>query len=182
LRQAGFAADKAQSDDEVVWDNAEEDEDAGSSATAEGSTATYGDDGSKELEDAGEPLSYCSKSLGPFSLRDWSEDDDDEPGPVAALGVIALHVAAAAAAGAQATPIMDLPDSPERHLVSPEPVTTKPAALEGARSGAAAAKRRSQPAPLEPAVKQKKIEPAAKSLLPPKGKKVVKRRATAEAG
>jgi hypothetical protein len=39
-RQAGFAADKAQSDDEVIWDDAEEDEDASSSAAAEGSSAT----------------------------------------------------------------------------------------------------------------------------------------------
>jgi hypothetical protein len=68
--QAGFSADKAQSDDEVVWDDTEEDEDADSSAAAEGSSATYGDDGSEELEDAGEPLSYSSKCPGPSSLRD----------------------------------------------------------------------------------------------------------------
>jgi hypothetical protein len=98
LRQVGFAANKAQSDDEVVWDDAEEDEDAGSSAAAEGSSATYGDDGSEELEDAGEPLSYSSKSPGPTSLRDWSEDDD-EPGLAATLGITALHVAAVATAG-----------------------------------------------------------------------------------
>jgi hypothetical protein len=181
-RQAGFAADRAEPDDEVIWDDAEEDEDAGSNAAAEGSSATYGDDGSEELEDAGEPLSHSSKSLGSSSLRDWSEDDDDEPGPAATLGVAALHVAAAAAAGAQATPIMDLPDSPERHIVAPEPVVTKPAAPEGTGSGASAAKRRNQPAPPEPAVKRKKMEPAAKSLLPPKGKRVVKRQATAVAG
>jgi hypothetical protein len=58
----------------------------------------------------------------------------------------------------------------------------KLAAPEGTGSGAAAAKRRSQPAPPEPAVKRKKVEPVAKSLLPPKGKRVVKRRATAVAG
>jgi hypothetical protein len=137
MRQTGFAADRAESDDEVVWDDAEEDEHAGSSAAAEGSSTTYGDDGSEELEDAGEPLSYSSKSLGPSSLRDWSEDDDDEPGPSATLGVTALHVATAAAAGAQATPIVDLPDSPERHIVAPEPIAMKPATLEGTGNGAA---------------------------------------------
>jgi hypothetical protein len=50
-RQAGFAADKTHSDDEVVWDDDDEDDDAGSSAVAEGSGATYGDDGSEELGD-----------------------------------------------------------------------------------------------------------------------------------
>jgi hypothetical protein len=138
--QAGFAADRAESDDEVIWDDAEEDEDASSNATTKGSSATYGDDGSEELEDAGEPLSHSSKSPGSSSLRDWSEDDDDEPGPAATLGVTTLHVATAAAAGAQATPIVDLPDSPERHIVAPEPVATKPATPEGTRSGASAAK------------------------------------------
>jgi hypothetical protein len=64
-RQAGFAADKAQSNDEVVWDDAEEDEDAGSSAAVEGSRSTYSDDGSEELEDPGEPLSHSSKSQVP---------------------------------------------------------------------------------------------------------------------
>jgi hypothetical protein len=81
-----------------------------------------------------------------------------------------------------AGPIVDLLDSPEQHLVAPEPVATKPAAPEGTGSGAAAAKRRSQPASPEPAVKRTKMESAAKSLLPPKGKRVVKRRATAVAG
>jgi hypothetical protein len=100
-RQAGFATDKAQSDDKVVWDDAEEDDDAGSGAAVEGSSATYNDDGSEELENPSEPLSRSSKSLGPSSLRDWSEDDDDdELGPAATLGVTALHVAAAATAGA----------------------------------------------------------------------------------
>jgi hypothetical protein len=91
----------------------------------------------------GEPLSYSSKCPGPSSLRYWSEDDDDEPGPAATLGITALHVAAAATVGAQAAPIVDLPDSPEQHLVALEPIAMKPAAPEGTRSGAAAAKRRS---------------------------------------
>jgi hypothetical protein len=182
MRQTGFAADRAESDDEVVWDDAEEDEHASSSAAAEGSSTTYGDDGSEELEDAGEPLSYSSKSPDPSSLRDWSDDDDDEPSPSATLGVTALHVAAAAVAGAQATPIVDLPDSPERHIIAPEPITMKPATLEGTGNGAVAAKRRSQPAQPESAMKHKKMEPAEKSLLPPKGKSVVKRQATAVAG
>jgi hypothetical protein len=105
-----------------------------------GSSATYGDDGSEELEDAGEPLSHSSKSPGPSSLRDWSKDDDDEPGSAATLGVTALHVAAAAVVGAQATPIVDMPDSTERHVAAPKPVATKPATPEGIRSGASAAK------------------------------------------
>jgi hypothetical protein len=53
LRQAGFAADRAESDDEVVWDDTEEDEDAFSNAAVESSSATHGDDGSEELEDSG---------------------------------------------------------------------------------------------------------------------------------
>jgi hypothetical protein len=181
-RQAGFAANKAQSDDEVVWDDAEEDDDAGSSAAAEGSSTTYGDDGSEELEDPGEPLSHSSKSPGLSSLRDWSEDDDDERGPAATLGVTALHVATAAAAGAQVAPIVDLPDSPERPPIALEPVAPMSTAPEGAGSGAAAAKKRNQLAPTEPARKRKKTEPTAKSLLPPKVKRVVKRRATVVAG
>jgi hypothetical protein len=68
--QASFAADKAHSDDKVVWDDGEEDDDVGSNAAAEGSSATYGNDWSEELEDSGEPLSYSSKSPGPSSLRD----------------------------------------------------------------------------------------------------------------
>jgi hypothetical protein len=69
-------------------------------------------------------------------------------------------------------------------LVSLEqpPAAPKPAALEGAGSGAAAAKKISQPAPPEPAQKRKKAELAAKGLLPPKAKKVVKHQATAMAG
>jgi hypothetical protein len=118
--QAGFATDRAASDDGVVWDDAEEDEDAGSRAAVESSSATHGDEGSEELVDSGEPLSRSSKFLGPSSLRDWSKDDDDETGSVAAPGVAALHVAAAAATGAQASPIVDLPESPEQHPVAPE--------------------------------------------------------------
>jgi hypothetical protein len=141
-RQAGFAAVRAESDDEVVWDDVKEDEDAGTCAAAEGSSATHGDDGSEELEDSGEPLSHSSKFPGPSSLRDWSEDDDDdEPGSAVTLRGAALHVAAVAAAGAQAIPIVDLPESPEQPPVTPEPATSKPADTEGAGSRAAGAKR-----------------------------------------
>jgi hypothetical protein len=98
--QIGFALDKEHSDNEVIWDDAEEDDDAGSNAAAEGSSATHGDDGSEELEDLGEPLSHSNKFPGPSSLRDWSEDDDDEPGSATTLGGVALHVAVAATAGA----------------------------------------------------------------------------------
>jgi hypothetical protein len=105
------------------------------SATAEGSSATYGDDGSKELEDPGEPLSHSSKSPGPSSLRDCSEDDDDKLGPTAALGAIALHVAIAAVAGAKAVPIMDMPDSLEQPPAVPKLATPKSVASGGARSG-----------------------------------------------
>jgi hypothetical protein len=178
----GFAADKEHSDDEVVWDDGKEDDDAGSNAAAEGSSATHGDDGSEELEDSGEPLSHSSKFLGPSSLRDWSKDDDNEPGPAVTLGGAALHVATTATAGAQATPIVDLPKSPKQPPVAPEPAASKPADPEGAGSRAAGAKRGNQPAPTELAEKRKKAEPAAKSLLLPKMKKVVKRRATAVAG
>jgi hypothetical protein len=135
-RQAGFAADRTESDDEVVWDDAEEDEDACSNAAAEGSSATHGDDGSEELEDSGEPLSHSSKFPGPSSLRDWFEDDDDEPGSAVTLGGAALHVAAAAAAGAQATPIVDMPESPEQPPIALEPAASKPADPEGTRSRA----------------------------------------------
>jgi hypothetical protein len=70
VRQAGFVTDKEHSDDEVVWDDIEEDDYAGSNAAAKGSSATHGDDGSEELEDSGEPLSHSSKFPGPSSLRD----------------------------------------------------------------------------------------------------------------
>jgi hypothetical protein len=153
VHQAGFAADKAHSDDEVIWDDDEEDDDAGSSTTAEGSSATYGDDGSEELEDPGEPLSHSSKSPGPSSLRDWSEDDDDEPEPTAALGATALHVAAVATAEAKAGPIVEVPDSPEQPSAAPKPAALKPAASAGTGSGAAATKKRNQSAPPELAQK-----------------------------
>jgi hypothetical protein len=165
MHQTGFTTDKEHSDDEVLWDDAEEDDDAGSNAVAKGSSATHGDDGSEELKDSGEPLSHSSKFLGP-SLRYWSEDDDDEPGSATALGGVALHVAAAAAAGAQAIPVVDLTTSPEQPPVAPEPATSKPDDLEGAGSRAPGTKRRIQPAPVEPAEKRKKAEPAAKNLLP----------------
>jgi hypothetical protein len=69
---------------------------------------------------------------------------------------------------------VDLPDSLEQPPVVPEPVALKLAALEGAQIGAAIAKKINPPAPLEPALKRKKAGPTAKSLLPPKAKKVVK--------
>jgi hypothetical protein len=153
LRQAGFAADRAESDDKVIWDDAEEDEDAGANAAVESSSATHGDDGSEELGDSGEPLSHSSKFPGPSSLRDWSKDDDDEPGLVTTLGGAALHVDTAATAGAQATPIVDLSESPEQPPVAPEPAASKPADPEGTRSRAAGTKRGNQPAPTEPAEK-----------------------------
>jgi hypothetical protein len=180
--QASFAADRAELDDGVVWDDAEEDEDAGSRAAVESSSATHGDEGSEELVDSGEPLSHSSKFLDPSSIRDWSEDDDDETGSVAAPGVAALHVAAAAAAGAQASPVVDFPESPEQHPVVPEPASPKPVDPEGTGSRPAGAKKRSQPAPAEPAEKQKKPEPATRRQLQPKMKKVTKRRATTVAG
>jgi hypothetical protein len=182
VRQTGFTADKEHSDDEVVWDDAEEDDDAGSNAAAEGLSATHGDDGSEELEDSGEPLSYSSKFPGASSFKDWSEDDDDEPGLATALGGAALHVAAAAAARAQAILVVDLPASLEQPPVAPKLAASKPNDPEEARSQATSAKRRIQPALVEPAEKWKRAEPAAKSLLPPRIKKVIKRRATTVAG
>jgi hypothetical protein len=50
--RASFAADKAESDDKVVWDDAEEEEDAGSQAVVESSSATHGNEGSDELVDS----------------------------------------------------------------------------------------------------------------------------------
>jgi hypothetical protein len=176
-RQTGFAGDRAESDDEVVWDDAEEMEDAGSHAAVESSSATHGDEGSDELIDSGEPLSHSSKFPGPSLLRDWSEDDDDEIGSAASLGAVALHVAAAAAAGAQVPPTVDLPESPEQHLVASEPVDREDAGGEPAGT-----KRRAQTAPNEPAEKRRKPELAAKDLHHPKMKKVIKRRATAVVG
>jgi hypothetical protein len=175
--RAGFAADKAESDDEVAWDEAEEEEDAGSQAAVESSSATHGDEGSEELADSGEPLSHSSKFPCPSFLRDWSEDDDDDIGSVATLRGAALHVAAAATAGAQVPPTVDLPESPEQH-----PAASEPADHEEAGGRPASAKRRVQPTPSEPAKKRRKPEPAAKDLHRPKMKKVTKRRATAVAG
>jgi hypothetical protein len=152
-RQTGFVADKEHSDDEVVWDDGEEDDDAGSNAVAEGSSATHSDDGSEELEDSGEPLSHSSKFPGPSSLRDWSEDDDDEPGSAVALRGAALHVATAAAAGSQAISIVDLPASLEQPPVALEPAASKSDDPEGAGSRATGAKRGIQLAPAEPAEK-----------------------------
>jgi hypothetical protein len=168
-RRTGFAADRAESDDELIWDDAEEVEDAGSQAVVESSSATHGDEGSEGLIDSGEPLSHSSKFPDPSLLRDWSEDDD-EIGSAATLGGVALHVTAAATAGAQAPPTVDLPESPEQH-----PVASGPAVHEEARGGPAGAKRRAQPAPNEPAEKRRKPEPAAKDLRHPKMKKVTKR-------
>jgi hypothetical protein len=181
VHQTGFAADKEHSDDEVVWDDAEGDDDAGSNAAAEGSSATHGNDGSEELEDSGEPLSHSSKFPGPSSLRDWSEDDDDEPGSATTLGGVALHFAAVAAAGAQAISVVDLPASLKQPPIVLEPAASKPSYPEGAGSWAPGAKRRILPAPVELAEKQKRVESAAKSLLPPRIKKLIKRRAIAVA-
>jgi hypothetical protein len=169
-------------DDKVVWDDAEEDEDAGSHTAVESSSATHGNEGSEELVDLGEPLSHSSKFLGPSSLRDWSEDDDDETGPVVAPGVAALHVATAAATGAQASPVVDFPVSPEPHLAAPEPASLEPADPARSEGMPAGAKRRNQLASAEPAEKRKKPEPAMRSRLRPKMKKVTKRRATTIAG
>jgi hypothetical protein len=175
--RAGFTADRVESDDEVVWDDAKEMEDAGSQAAVESSSTTRGDEGNDELADSGEPLDHSSKLPSPSLLRDWPEDDDDDAGSTATLGGVALHVAAAAAAGAQVPPTVDLPESPEQHHVASEPADREEAGGEPV-----GAKRRAQPAPNAPAEKRKKPEPAAKDLRRPKTKKVTKRRATAVAG
>jgi hypothetical protein len=153
MRQIGFAVDKEHLDDEVSWDDAEEDDDAGSSVAAEGSSATHGDDGSEELKDSGKPLSHSSKFPGPSSLRDWAEDDDNEPGSATALGGIALHVADAAAVGSQAILVVDLPVSPELPPAVPELAASKPDDPEGAGSWGPSDKRRIQPAPAKSAEK-----------------------------
>jgi hypothetical protein len=75
-----------------------------------------------------------------------------------------------------------MPDSPDRPPAVLKPVAPKPAAPVGAGSGAAAAKKRNPPTPIEPAQKRKKVGPASKGLLPPKAKNVVKRQATVVAG
>jgi hypothetical protein len=68
---------------------------------------------------------------------------------------------------------MEVPDSPEQPAAILVPVALEPVALVGAESEVTAAKKRSGPAP---------PEPAARGLLPPKAKKVVKCQATAVAG
>jgi hypothetical protein len=85
-------------------------------------------------------------------------------------------------AGAQAIPVVDLLASPEQPPAASEPVALKPNDPEGDGNWAAGAKRKIQPAPVELAEKRKKAEPAAKGLLPPRVKKVIKRQATAVAG
>jgi hypothetical protein len=141
--------DRVESDDKIVWDEAEEVEDASSQAAVESSSATHGDDESEGLIDSGEPLSHSSKFPGPSLLRDWSEDDD-ETGSTTTLGGVALHVAAAAAAGTRAPPIVDLLESPEQH-----PIASELAIHEEAGGGPSGAKRRAQPTPDEPAEKRK---------------------------
>jgi hypothetical protein len=176
-RQAGFAADRAESDDKVVWDEAEEVEDASSQAAVESSSATQGDGGSDELVDLGEPLDHSSKFPSPSLIRDWAKEDDGDAGSAATLGGVALDVAAAAAAGAQAPPTVDLPESPGQCFAAPEPADP-----EEAGDDLAGAKRKAQPASSEPADKRKKPEPAARDLRRPKVRKVAKRRAIAVAG
>jgi hypothetical protein len=134
-RQAGFTADRAESDDKVVWDEAEEVEDASSLAAVESSSTTQGDEGNDEPVDSGEPLDHSSKLPSPSLLRDWSNDDYGDAGSAATLGDVALHVAAAAAAGTQAPPTVDLPESPERCSATPEPADPEEAEddLAGAR-------------------------------------------------
>jgi hypothetical protein len=176
-RQAGFAADRAKSDDKVVWDEAEEVEDASSQAAVESSSATQGDKGNNELVDSGEPLDHSSKFPGPSLLRDWSKDDDGDAGSAATLGGVAFHVAAPATAGAQAPPTVDLPESPERCSAAPELADP-----EEAGDDLAGTKRKAQLASSEPADKRKKSEPATRDLRHPKVKKVAKRRAIAVAG
>jgi hypothetical protein len=175
-RQAGFSAERAESDDKVVWDEAEEVEDASSLAAVESSSTTQGDEGNDEPVDSGEPLDPSSKFPSPSLLRDWSDDDDGGARSAASLGGVALHVAAAAAK-AQASPTVDLPESPERCSAAPEL-----AGPEEVGVGLAGAKRKAQPASSGPADKRKKPEPAARDLHRPKMKNVAKRRAIAVAG
>jgi hypothetical protein len=63
--------------------------------------------------------------LHPTSLRDWSEDNDDELEPPAALGPTALHVAAAATSRRRILPVMELSNSPARQPAAMEPTTWK---------------------------------------------------------
>jgi hypothetical protein len=152
-------------------------EDAGSQAAIKSSSATHGDEGNDELVDLGEPLNPSRKFPGPSLLRDWSEDDDDDAGSAATLGGVALHVVAAATAGAQVPPTVDLPESPEQR-----PIASKPADREDAGGEPDGAKRRAQPDLNEPAKKRRKPDPAAKDLRHPKVKKVIKRRAITVVG
>jgi hypothetical protein len=147
MHEAGFDADRAQSDDEVAWDDDNDDDDDGSSVAPEGSGAVHDNDRSEELEGQGESLYHSSKSPHPSSLRDWF-NDDDELGPSAVLGATALHVAAEAAAGGTIPPVVMLPNSPAQELAALEP-----ARKEKPGGGAAASKKRSQPVPSEPAQK-----------------------------
>jgi hypothetical protein len=139
--------------------------------------AAQGDEGNDELDDSGEPLDHSSKFPSPSLLRDRSKDDDGGAGSAATLGGIALHVAAAAAAGTQAPPTVDLPESPGRCSAAPEPADP-----EEAGDDLAGTKRKAQPASSEPTDKRKKPEPAARDLRRPKVKKVAKRWAIAVAG
>jgi hypothetical protein len=111
-RQASFATDRTESDDKVIWDKAEEVEDASSQAAIESSSTTQGDEGNDELIDSGEPHDHSSTFRSPSLPRDRSKDNDDDARSVATLGGVALHIAAAAAAGAQAPLTVDLPESP----------------------------------------------------------------------
>jgi hypothetical protein len=152
-------------------------EDAGSQGAVDSLSTTRGDEGNDELVDSGEPLDHPSKFPSPSLLRDWSEDDDGSAGSTATLMGVALHVAVAAAAGAQAPPTVGLPESPERRSVALEP-----ADREEAGDGPIGTKRRAQPASPEPAKKRRRPEPVAKDLRRPKMKKVAKRRAITIAG
>jgi hypothetical protein len=79
-------------------------------------------------------------------------------------------------------PLVEVPASLKQPPIAPEPAASKPDDPEGAGSQTTGTKRGIQPAPAEPAEKRKKAEPAAKSLLPPRIKKVIKWRATIVAG
>jgi hypothetical protein len=77
---------------------------------------------------------------------------------------------------------VEVPDSLEQPAAASKPVVLEPAAPAGAGSKVVATKKRGGPAPPEPALKWKKVEPAARGLLPPRAKKVIKHQATAVAG
>jgi hypothetical protein len=63
---------------------------------------------------------------------------------------------------------VDMPDSLDRPTAALKPTASKPAALVGAGSGEAAAKRRNPLASLEPAQKRKRVEPAARACFHPR--------------